>query len=205
MRVNAARYPLLIRSISSSRLSWEVNREEQNRKVPIRGLERQLWHHLTDITKSVIFEIVATNCTSAKQNAVWKSSFRDILRTLLICAVLNHFTNCDRVNYLLNLNNLFDNLHDSPGTSLDSALTFCNLIINNFQILHFCKNNSMDQLLLLLQLAHYPTKDSGKGLSLLRAPNIPPGKAATDHVHFRDLVGKGNFTIKMDFKKHPLG
>ena len=35
-------------------------------------------------------------------------------------------------------------------------------------------------LLLLLQLAHHPTKDSGRGLSLLWAPSILPGKAATD-------------------------
>ena len=32
----------------------------------------------------------------------------------------------------------------------------------------------MQLLLLLLQLAHHPTKDSGRGLSLLRAPSIPP-------------------------------
>ena len=57
-------------------------------------------------------------------------------------------------------------------------------------------------LLLLLQLAHHPIKDSGRGLSLLRAPSIPPGKAATDIVHFRELVGKGNLTIRMHFMKY---
>ena len=61
------------------------------------------------------------------------------------------------------------------------------------------------ELLLPLQLAHHPIKDSGRDLSLLRAPSISPGKAATDIAHFRELVGKGNFTIKMDFKKHPRG
>ena len=55
----------------------------------------------------------------------------------------------------------------------------------------------MLQLLLLLQLAHNPTKDSGRGHSLLRAPSIPPGRAATDIAHFRELVGKGCFIIKM--------
>ena len=34
--------------------------------------------------------------------------------------------------------------------------------------------------LLLLKLAQHPAKDSGRGLSFLRAPSIPPGKAATD-------------------------
>ena len=60
-------------------------------------------------------------------------------------------------------------------------------------------------LLLLLQLAHHPVKDSGRGLSLPRVRSIPPEEAATDIAHFRELVGKGNFTIKMDFKKHPQG
>ena len=53
---------------------------------------------------------------------------------------------------------------------------------------------------LLLQLAQHLTKNSGRGLSLLRAPSIPPGNAATDIEHFRELVRNGNFTIEMDFK-----
>ena len=32
---------------------------------------------------------------------------------------------------------------------------------------------------------------------------LHPGKAATDIAHFRELVGKRNFTIVIDFKKHP--
>ena len=60
-------------------------------------------------------------------------------------------------------------------------------------------------LLLLLQLAHHPIKDNGRGLSLLRPPSIPPGKAETDIAYSRELVGKGNFSIKMNFKKHPRG
>ena len=40
------------------------------------------------------------------------------------------------------------------------------------------------RLLLLLQLAHHPTKDSGT---------------------IQGICGKGNFTINMDFKKHPQG
>ena len=35
----------------------------------------------------------------------------------------------------------------------------------------------MIETLLLLQLAHHPTIDSGRGLSLLRAPSIPLGNA----------------------------
>ena len=62
---------------------------------------------------------------------------------------------------------------------------------------HNLSTQSAQYLLLLLQLAHYPTKDVGRGLG------IPPGKAATDIAHFRELVGKRNFTINMDFKKHP--
>ena len=52
-------------------------------------------------------------------------------------------------------------------------------------------------LLLLLQLAHHPTKYSGRSPSLLPVPNIPRCKAATDIAHFWELVGKGNF---MGFK-----
>ena len=57
-------------------------------------------------------------------------------------------------------------------------------------------------LLKFKQLAHHPTKDSGRGLRLLRASSLPPGKAATDIAHFRELVGKGNFTYIKGFKEH---
>ena len=40
-----------------------------------------------------------------------------------------------------------------------------------------------------------PTKDIGRGLSLLRAPSITQGKASTDISHFGELVRKRNFTI----------
>ena len=54
----------------------------------------------------------------------------------------------------------------------------------------------------LLQLAHHPTEDNGRGLSLLRTPSTLPGKVATDIARFQELVGKRNFSIKMDFKEH---
>ena len=68
----------------------------------------------------------------------------------------------------------------------------------------WCKQREL-LLLLLSQLAHHPIKDNGRGRSLLRAPSIPPGKAATDIVDFMELMGKGNITIKIDFKKHRQG
>ena len=60
-------------------------------------------------------------------------------------------------------------------------------------------------LLLLLRLAHHPTKHSGRGISLPCSPCVPLGKAAKDIAHFRKLVGIENFTIKMDFKQHSQG
>ena len=60
-------------------------------------------------------------------------------------------------------------------------------------------------LFLLSQFAHHPTKDGGRGFSLLWAPSIAHDKAAIDIAHFRERVEKGNFTIKLDFKKHPEG
>ena len=41
-----------------------------------------------------------------------------------------------------------------------------------------------------------------KGSQLATGSNILPFKVETDIVHFRELEGKGSFTIKMDFMKH---
>ena len=40
-----------------------------------------------------------------------------------------------------------------------------------------------------------------RGLRLLWAPSIPPGKAAMDIAYFGEFEVKGNFTINMDFKQ----
>ena len=54
-------------------------------------------------------------------------------------------------------------------------------------------------LLSSIQLTYHPAKDSGRGLSLLRAPSIPPENGATDIPHYRELMGKGHFTINIGF------
>ena len=91
----------------------------------------------------------------------------------------------------------FNHVHESvPLTSFVSLWHCpCSIFWCNHSFLMFLLLLLLLILLLLLQLSHRPTKDSGKGLSLLRAPSIPPGKAATDVAHFRELVGKGNFTL----------
>ena len=57
--------------------------------------------------------------------------------------VAQHFSNCDQVNYLTNLSDLFDNLNDMPPPPLtNTSLTYKNLITDNFRILHCCKNKN---------------------------------------------------------------
>ena len=64
-------------------------------------------------------------------------------------AVAQQFSNCDHVNYLTNLSDLFDNLNDIPPALTNTSLISKNLIANNFRILYCCKDKNPNLLLLL--------------------------------------------------------
>ena len=92
--------------------------------------------------KSLVL-VVITNIL-AKQNAVYKLAFRNTLTTSTHSAVAQHLLNCSDAHYLANLNSLFDNLNSSHPSQ--SYLN--NFIFNNFKIIHSCKFNSSNLLLI---------------------------------------------------------
>ena len=67
-------------------------------------------------------------------------------------AVSKHLIDCDHANYLLNMNNLFDNLNDS-----DSSYSYAELVTNNAKILQSL-NRTNSNLLLSLEALHIQFK-----------------------------------------------
>lgn len=61
----------------------------------------------------------------------------------------SHACRCDGIKYLVNLNNLFNNLNDLPLPPSKSSLTFMDIVNNNFKILHSCKLNNSDLVLFI--------------------------------------------------------
>ena len=65
-------------------------------------------------------------------------------------AVAQHITNCDHVNYLTNVSNLFDNLNDTSHPPFtNTSPIYKNLITNNIKRLYCCKNKNPNLILLL--------------------------------------------------------
>ena len=67
-------------------------------------------------------------------------------------AVSKHLIDCDDANYLLDMNNLFDNLNDS-----DSSYSYAELVPNNTKILQSL-NHTNSNLLLFLETLHIKFK-----------------------------------------------
>ena len=69
-------------------------------------------------------------------------------------AISKHLTDCDNANYLININNLYDNVFDSDSQTGDSPhYSFTNIIQNNTRILHSLKFSNSN-LLLFLEALH---------------------------------------------------
>ena len=68
-------------------------------------------------------------------------------------AISKHLTDCDNANYLININNLYDNVFESDLQTGDSPhYSFTNIIQNNIRILHFLKFSNSNLLLFLVAL-----------------------------------------------------
>ena len=73
-------------------------------------------------------------------------------------AISKHLTDCDNANYLININNLYDNVYDSDSQTDDSPhYSFTNIIQNNTRILHSLKFSNSN-LLLFLEALHIKFK-----------------------------------------------
>ena len=69
-------------------------------------------------------------------------------------AISKHLTDCDNVNYLININNLYDNVFNSDSHTGDNPhYSFTNIIQNNTRILHSLKFSNSN-LLLFLEALH---------------------------------------------------
>ena len=65
-------------------------------------------------------------------------------------AISKHLTDCDNVNYLININNLYDNVYDSDLQTSDSPhYSFTNIIQNSTRVLHSLKFSNSNLLLFL--------------------------------------------------------
>ena len=62
-------------------------------------------------------------------------------------SVAEHFLRCEHTQHLVNLNQIFDRLHDTSSVSNNCNIR--NLVFNNFKIIHSCKYYSSNVLLLL--------------------------------------------------------
>ena len=81
-------------------------------------------------------------------------------------AVVNHFTNCEHAQYLVNLNKLYDNVNSL--SSCNTSANFKNLVVNNFKILY--RSNSVASNKLLLLEALYIRGRGGGGLGGFSPP-----------------------------------
>lgn len=70
-------------------------------------------------------------------------------------AISKHLTDCDHANYLVDMNNIFDNLNDSDETV--APFSHSELISNNTSILHSLNYNNSN-LLLFLEALHIKFK-----------------------------------------------
>ena len=70
-------------------------------------------------------------------------------------AISKHLNDCDNANYLININNLYDNVFDSDSQTGDSPhYSFTNIIQNNTRILHSLKFSNSNLLLFLEALSY---------------------------------------------------
>ena len=81
-----------------------------------------------------------------------------------ISVVAQHFLNCPHAQYSSHVNVLYDNLHSSHLIFPNIE----NLVFSNFRILHACKSNNANHLLIkeaLLIKLHKPKLNSGTNAS----------------------------------------
>ena len=134
---------------------------------------------IPDLSRNnVIYEITCPGCNNkyiGKTERCLQTRLSEHSYNINTSAVAQHLLNCPHAHYLANLNSLFDNLNNSSPPS-QSYLN--NFIFNKFKIIHSCKFNSSNLLLisetLLIKLK--PKMNSGlkdsKELSLFVWSNI---------------------------------
>ena len=98
----------------------------------------------------------------------WSGTLLHNCHIIVTVTLLSHYchsrssvlklTDCDNANYLININNLYDNVFDSDSQTGDSPhYSFTNIIQNNTRILHSLKFSNSN-LLLFLEALHIKFK-----------------------------------------------
>ena len=109
-----------------------------------------------------------SNLEETEQNKVVTTHYKCVVRCSLSrvfehldpakSAISKHLTDCDNANYLININNLYDNVLDNDSLTGDSPhYSFTNIIQNNTRILHSLKFSNSN-LLLFLEALHIKFK-----------------------------------------------
>ena len=92
--------------------------------------------------------LVATVPTYGKQKEIWPPDYRNT-HIHKKSSISKYLSECEHPNYILNLNQIFDNLNDSDTNKPDTLLSFHNLIQANTQTLHTLKHTNSNLLLFL--------------------------------------------------------
>lgn len=68
-------------------------------------------------------------------------------------AVAKHVTECEHANFILNLNNLYDNINDDDTNDSDKRFSYYDLLLTNTKILQSLQSNNSN-ILLYLEALH---------------------------------------------------
>ena len=117
-------------------------------------------------------------------------------------AISKHLTDCDNADYLINFNNLYDNVFDSDSHTGDSPhYSFTNIIQNNTRILHSLKFSNSN-LLLFLEALHIKFKkpELNSGLKASKELVVFPQSITLVNIYLVTLFISQLFTSSSCFR-----
>ena len=115
---------------------------------------------IPDLSRSnLVYQFACPGCSKAyigkteRNLATRLSEHSDPLKS----AISKHLTDCEHANFILDLNNLYDNLNNSDIHQPDTSFTHLDLLRTNTKILHSLQNNNLN-LLWFLEALHIKFK-----------------------------------------------
>ena len=125
-------------------------------RIPFLGKKDKI----PDLSRSnLVYQFTCPGCSKAyigkteRNLATRLSEHSDPLKS----AISKHLTDCEHANFILDLNNLYDNLNNSDIHQPDTSFTHLDLLRTNTKILHSLQNNNSN-LLLFLEALHIKLK-----------------------------------------------
>ena len=103
---------------------------------------------------NLVYQFTCPGCSKAyigkteRNLAARLSQHSDPLKS----AISKHLTDCEHANFILDLNNLYDNLNNFDIHQPDTSFTYLDLLRTNTKILHSLQNNNSNLLLFLKAL-----------------------------------------------------